>query len=166
IKKGVSMYKQKRRKVMKKTLKALVLLSTLSGGMLHASFEFRTPLSAQWRGYFHWQLSSVADAWWYDTMPSEKDKTTWDFHTWATAYTRTANKAFFNCENSNTRETTSLSSVFLGQPVFRGEQAFTNGTFTNATPADQVLLNEVNPFLGFARIAPTLDYNEQGAFLG
>ena len=60
---------------MNKTLKSVALVSTLCGGLLHASWEFRTPLSAQWRGYFHWQLSSVADAWWYDGMPSQKDNT-------------------------------------------------------------------------------------------
>jgi len=151
---------------MKKTLKNIVLLSTLCGGALHASWEFRTPLSAHWRGYFHWQLSSVADAWWYGTMPTEKENTTWDFHTWGVGYSRTASKAFWNCENSNTRHTTSLSTLFFGKEVFRGEDAFTHGTFATDSVADQALVFNTNPFLGFARIAPDLEYSENGAFMG
>jgi len=152
---------------MKKTLKSVVLVGTLCGNLLHASWEFRTPLSAQWRGYFHWQLSSVADAWWYENMPSLKDNEEWDFHVWGVGYTRTASKAFFNkCENKNTRDTTSLSSLIFGKESFRGEEAFTGGTFANQPIADQAILFNNNPFLGFAHITPKFDYNEQGAFMG
>jgi len=152
---------------MKKTLKSVALAGTLCGSLLNASFEFRTPLSAQWRGYFHWQLSSVADAWWYDNMPSQKERTTWDFHTWGVGYTRTASRAFFSeCGNHNTRHTTSLSSLIFGAETFRGEQAFAGGTFANQSLPNQALLMNTNPFLGFAFISPRFDYNEQGAFMG
>ena len=57
---------------MKKTLKSIVLLSALCGGSLHASFQFRTPLFWQDRGYIHWLLAPADDACWYDLMPSKK----------------------------------------------------------------------------------------------
>lgn len=152
---------------MKKTLKSVALVSTLCGGLLHASWEYRTPLSAQWRGYFHWQLASVEDAWWYDGMPAQKENTKWNFHTWGVGYTRTASQAFFDpCGNHNTRDTTSLSSLIFGKEKFRGEAAFTNGTFATASLKDQALLMNNNPFLGFAFISPRFDYNEQGAYMG
>lgn len=152
---------------MKKTLKSIVFLSTLCGGVLHGSFEFRTPLSAQWRGYFHWQLSPVVDAWWYPMMPSEKKNTAWDFHTWGVAYTRSASRAFISeCGNHNTRHRTSLAPLFFGQEVFRGEDVFAGGTFAGASNQDLLLVNNTNPFLAFARITPVFDYNEKGAFMG
>ncbi len=151
---------------MKKTLKSVVVIGTLVGGMLQASWEFRTPLSARWRGYFHWQLESVADAWWYENMPSQKENTTWDFHTWGVAYTRTAASAFWDSENHITRDTRSLSALVFGKDVFRGEEAFTGGTFATQSLQQQALLVNNNPFLGFARIMPQFDYNENGAFMG
>ena len=150
---------------MKKTLKSVVIISTFCSGMLHASFEFRTPLSAHWRGYFHWQLESVADAWWYDSMPSLKERIVWDFHIWGVGYTRTASKAF-SCDNHVTRHTRSLSTLFFGKDSFRGEEAFTGGTFANQSLQNQALLVNNNPFLGFAFISPRFDYNENGAFMG
>jgi|SRR5581483_4319936 len=151
---------------MKKTLQSIVIFGTLCSAILQASWEFRTPLSAHWRGYFHWQLSSVADAWWYDNLPSQKEHTAWDFHTWGVGYSRTASRAFWNCENHNTRDTRSLATLIFGTDAFRGEQAFTGGTFTTQTPANQALLVNNNPFLGFAFITPRFDYNEYGAFMG
>lgn len=153
---------------MKKTLKSVALIGTLCSGLLHASWEFRTPLSAQWRGYFHWQLDSVENAWWYGEMPAQKENTTWNFHTWGVGYTRSASRAFFDPCNpkSNTRDTTTLSQLWFGRDVFRGEDAFTNGTFINASVEDQGLISSTNPFLGFARIMPNFDYNEQGAYMG
>jgi len=154
-----------RRKVMKKTLKSIVLLGALYGGSLHASFEFRSPLSVQDRGYMHWLLAPVDQAWWYDQMPSEKKHTDWNIHMWGAAYTRTADKAFFDdcdCDhNKITRKTTTLSELFFGQTVFRGENAF-----AEATDTTQTLVNNVNPFLAFARISPRFDYNEWGANMG
>src|SRR5205814_1889309 len=49
---------------------------------------------------------------------------------------------------------------------FRGEDVFTNGTFSNATIENIALVNNANPFLLFARIMPNFDYNEHGAFMG
>jgi len=39
-----------KRKLMKKTLKSIVLLGALCGGALHATFQFRSPLSLEDRG--------------------------------------------------------------------------------------------------------------------
>lgn len=164
-----------RRKVMKKTLKSIVLLGALCGGALHASFEFRSPLSVQDRGYMHWLLAPADQAWWYDTMPSAKEHTDWNIHLWGAAYTRTASRAFFDdcdCDNNKvTRKTTTLAQLFFGQAVFRGENAFAGGTFAGdpndpVVRAQQVLVNNVNPFLAFARISPVFDYNELGANMG
>jgi len=169
-----------RRKVMKKTIKSIVLLGALCGGSLHASFEFRTPLSLEDRGYMHWLLAPADKAWWYDMMPSEKKNTEWNIHMWGAGYVRTANKAFAKhdscntgpgcptvfCRNAVTRDTASLSQLFFGQELFRGEQAFANGTFAGAPSATQELVNGINPFLAFARIAPNLKYDERGANMG
>lgn len=164
-----------RRKVMKKTLKSIVLLSALCGGALHASFEFRSPLSVQDRGYMHWLLAPADHAWWYDQMPSAKEHTDWNIHMWGAAYTRNASRAFFDdcaCDHDKiTRKTTSLSQLWFGQAVFRGENVFAGGTFAGdpndpTVQATQVLVNSVNPFLAFARISPVFDYNETGANIG
>jgi hypothetical protein len=172
-----------RRKVMKKTLKSIVLLGALCGGSLHASFEFRSPLSVQDRGYMHWLLAPADQAWWYDSMPSAKKNTDWNIHMWGAAYTRQANRAFAKrdecqseCPNSRadecsrnkvTRNTTTLSELFFGQTVFRGEEAFAGGTFAGTSNLQtQLLVNNVNPFLAFAQIAPNLTYEETGANMG
>ncbi len=65
----------KRRNVMKKTLQNIVLLGALYGGSLHASFEFRSPLTFDDRGYQHWLLAPADQAWWYGEMPSQKKNT-------------------------------------------------------------------------------------------
>lgn len=153
---------------MKTTLKGIVLLGTLYGVSLHASFEFRSPLRFDARGYQHWFLAPADQAWWYDTMPSKKKNTDWNVHMWGLAYSRTANKAFFDaCDPDKiTRDTTSLSQLFFGKSIFRGEDAFANGTFAGEPTSTQVLVNAVNPYLAFARIAPVFDYNEHGANMG
>ena len=174
-----------RRKVMKKTLKSIVLLGALCGGSLHASFEFRTPLSLEDRGYMHWLLAPADKAWWYDMMPSEKKNTLWNIHVWGAGYTRQANRAFSKHEECQstcpsaraseclrdkvTRNTVSLSQLFFGQQVFRGEEAFTGATFAGTSTAaqqTQLLVNSINPFLAFSQIAPNLTYSEQGANMG
>ena len=153
---------------MKKTLTGIMLLGALYGGSLHASFEFRSPLRFDARGYQHWFLAPADQAWWYGQMPSEKKNTDWNIHMWGLAYSRTANQAFFDaCDPDKiTRDTTSLSQLFFGKSVFRGEDAFTGGTFAGAPTSTQVLVNATNPYLSFARIAPVFDYNEYGANLG
>jgi len=167
----------KRRNVMKKILQSIALLSVLYGVSLHASFEFRSPLSFEVdaRGYQHWVLEPVDQAWWYGDLPSQKKNTDWNIHMWGMGYSRSASKAFFDtcdCDHSKvTRHTTSLAELFFGAPVFRGEQAFTGGTFAgnqgNAqVAAGQVLVNAVNPYLAFARIAPVIEYQENGANIG
>jgi hypothetical protein len=159
-----------RRKVMKKTLKSIMLLGALCGGALHASFDFLSPLSFDDRGYIHWFLAPADQAWWYDTMPSAKKHTDWNIHMWGAAYTRSANRAFFDkcdpCDSDKvTRKTTSLSQLFFGQTVFRGENAFPGGTFLG-NPAAQLQASNVNPFLAFARIMPNFEYSEKGANMG
>lgn len=153
---------------MKKTVKSIVLLGTLYGVSLHASFEFRSPLRFDARGYQHWFLAPADQAWWYGQMPSQKKNTDWNIHMWGMAYSRTANAAFYDaCDPDKvTRDTTSLSQLFFGKSVFRGEDAFTGGTFAGAPTSTQVLVNATNPYLSFARIAPVFDYNEHGANLG
>ena len=156
-----------RRKVMKKTLKSIVLLGALYGGSLHASFEFRSPLSLEDRGYMHWLLAPADQAWWYDGMPTAKKHTEWNIHMWGAGYTRTASKAFYDkCDPDKiTRDTATLSQLFFGKQVFRGEDAFTGGTFESNSPGI-VLVNDVNPYIAFARITPNFDYNENGAHMG
>lgn len=159
---------QNKRKLMKKTLKNIVLLGALCGGSLHATFEFRTPLSLEDRGYMHWLLAPADQAWWYGQMPNEKTHTGWNIHIWGAAYSRTADKAFFDCTDADkvTRDTTTLSQLWFGKTVFRGENAFAGGTFAGAPNATQVLVNGVNPYLSFARIMPKFDYNETGCNMG
>lgn len=163
----------KKRKVMKKTLKSIALLGALYGGSLHASFEFRSPLDFDARGYQHWFLAPADQAWWYGQMPSAKTNTDWNIHMWGVGYSRTADRAFASCgcDDKVTRNTTTLSELFFGKAVFRGENAFTGGTFAgnqgNADViANQILVNATNPYLAFARIAPVFDYNEKGANMG
>lgn len=155
---------------MKKTLKSIVLLSALCGGALHATFQFRSPLSLEDRGYMHWLLAPVDQAWWYDDLPSTKTNTDWNVHFWGAGYMRTGYKAFATCNpcdsNKVTRDTTSLGQLFFGKAVFRGEDIFTNGTFAGPLSPSQELVNSVNPYLAFARITPNFDYNEVGAHIG
>lgn len=157
----------KKGQLMKKTLKGIVLLGALYGGALHATFQFRTPLSVEDRGYMHWLLAPSDQAWWYEQMPSEKTRTDWNVHFWGAGYVRNAGKAFGRCDDTCgdkvTHETVGLSELFFGKEVFRGEDVFANGTFTTQ---ELVQVNAVNPFLAFARIAPNFDYNETGAYIG
>lgn len=159
-----------KRKLMKKTFKSIVLLGALCGGALHATFQFRSPLSLEDRGYMHWLLAPSDQAWWYDQMPSAKTNTDWNVHFWGAAYTRVASKAFGTCDPCHadkvTRNTVPLSQLFFGKAVFRGEDVFTNGTFAGPLSPDQILVNSVNPYLSFARIRPVFDYNETGAHIG
>jgi len=155
---------------MKKTLKSIVLLGALCGGALHATFQFRSPLSLEDRGYMHWLLAPSDQAWWYDLMPSEKTHTDWNIHFWGAGYTRVAGKAFGDpcdpCSDKVTRHTVPLSQLFFGKAVFRGEDVFAGGTFAGPLSPAQELVNSVNPFLAFARISPVFDYNEVGAHMG
>ena len=160
-----------KRKLMKKTLKSIVLLGALSGGALHATFQFRSPLSLYDRGYMHWALAPADQAWWYDQLPSQKEHTDWNVHFWGAGYVRNAGRAFGTCDdschkNKVTHDTTSLAELFFGKSVFRGEEIFVNGTFAGPLSAGQELVNSVNPFLAFARITPAFDYNETGAHIG
>jgi hypothetical protein len=169
-KKVESMDVIKKRKLMKKTLKSIVLLGALCGASLHATFQFRSPLSLEDRGFMHWVLAPADQAWWYDQMPSQKEHTDWNIHFWGAAYVRNACDAFAACgpcdEDKVTRHTTSLGELFFGKAVFRGEEVFAGGTFAGPLSPAQELVNSVNPFLAFARIRPVFDYNETGAHIG
>ena len=154
--------------LMKKTLRSIVVLGALCCGALHATFQFRSPLSLEDRGYMHWLLTPSVDAWWYGMMPSEKKHTDWNIHAWGAGYIRKACEAFYDPCNPNkvTRDTTSLSQLFFGKAVFRGEDIFAGGTFAGEPTTTQVLVNAINPYLAFARISPVFDYNETGAHIG
>ena len=148
---------------MNKSIRITALLSMLAGGLLHATSEFRSPLSIA-RGPMHWPSKPAYQAWWYEYMP-EKDAGTeslWNVHTWSAAFYRCADKAYIDpCDNKTTRKTTSLSSLWFGKEEFRGEEAFAGGIIN-----DPVLLSTTNPYLGFARISPRFDYNERGVYWG
>jgi hypothetical protein len=156
-----------KRKLMKKTVKSIVLLSALCGGALHATFQFRSPLSLEDRGYMHWLLAPSDQTWWYEDMPSQKTNTDWNVHFWGAGYIRNACSAFTMCEpcdeNKVTHHTTSLSQLFFGQDVFRGEDVFPGGTFTIQ---QLIAVNAINPYLAFAQIAPSFKYKERGAHIG
>lgn len=156
---------------MKIRITIAALLSVLSSGVIQTTFEFRSPISVA-RGVMHWPLMPSYNAWWYDMMPNDKKESKWNIHTWNATFGRCADKAYFNVEkNKNTRKTTSLSTLFFGKEMFRGEEIFAGGTFAGREPAgaisdDLALVNRVNPFLCFARITPRFDYNEWGAYVG
>jgi hypothetical protein len=152
--------------------KGIVCCSIMLVVQLHAIFEFRSPLSLEDRGYMHWILGSPDNpgvkAWWYDPLTTDVSERKWNIHLWAGAFSRTADRAFFDSCNPDkiTRDTATLSQLFFDKQVFRGENIFVGGTFAGAPTATQVLVNSINPFLAFARIMPKFDYNEQGADMG
>lgn len=163
---------------MKKYIKGAVLLSILSSNAVYAVFDFSTPNALDWRGTFHWFLPSPEDAWWHGYTPSEK-MSDWEVRSWSAGYARNADKAFSKQDsNKVTTKTASLATLFFGKEVFRGEEAFTNGTFAAPTGdaispeanaqalANLQLLNRNNPFVGFAKITPSLEYFEYGAYWG
>lgn len=161
---------------MRKYIKGAVLLGIMSSSTMYGSFEFRTPTSLDWRGTFHWFLDAPENAFWYGSMPGEK-LCSWEVRTWSAGYVRNADKAFIDpcnpCnKNKVTTKTSTLAALIFGKEVFRGEEAFTGGTFAgNATTGSDVLanlqiLNRNNPFVGFAKITPRFEYYEYGAYWG
>lgn len=153
-------------------LKRAAVLSLLCGGVLHATSQFRSPLSLEW-GVMHYPLRDVDQTWWIDEVdPDCCRDTLWNVYAWAGYYHRSASKSFYNpCSPcSNTRKKTTLSQLFFGQTSFRGEQVFEGGILdcTDLTGGnvglDAAFIN--NPFLRFAQITPDFDYNESGAVFG
>jgi|GEM_PF-584843 len=111
---------------MKRVFSRIVLISALCCGLANATSEFRTPLSI-FRGYHHYPLEQVGNAWWYDQTcyllktneghlycpvdqkDSRKDSP-WIYDTWSTGYYRGANKAFI-CDGDDCTSTPSTGSV-------------------------------------------------------
>ncbi len=148
---------------MNKSIRVIVLLSMAVSGLLHATSEFRSPLSIQ-RGPMHWTLEPSYQAWWFDYMPKEYAGTDslWNVYTWNAAFYRCANRAYIDpCDNKSTRKTTSLSALWFGKDEFRGEEVFAGGIVN-----DPLLLSTSNPYLGFAKITPRFDYDERGVYWG
>jgi len=147
---------------MKRLLRAVMLLSVVGGNCVFAnSSEFRSPRRLT-RGVMHYPLANIENAWWYDEMPKQADECrSWQLETWAAGWRMVADAAFDARESGSTTKTTSLSQLWFGDDVFRGEQIFAGGIIN-----DPQLLMQTNPFLGFARIKPSFDYNEHGVMFG
>ncbi len=147
-------------KIVKKITGMLLLLSCA----VQAINEFRTPLSFRNDGSYHHWLGPIQNAVWHNetNVPCLREDCCFQANIFTGSFYRCASDVFFNVDkNKNTRKTTGLSSLFFGKDSFRGEEAFVDGIIK-----DSEILQRINPFLGFARITPTFDYTERGAFLG
>jgi hypothetical protein len=89
----------KKRSTMKKlTIRIAALCSVVSGSMVHATAEFRSPIILE-RGEMHFRLPEpLEDTWWYDAVTADVPGCrsgmcggVWDF--WAGAYSRWAVRA-------------------------------------------------------------------------
>lgn len=162
---------KKRSTMNKLIIRIAALCSVVSGSIIHATAEFRSPLILR-RGEMHFRLPEPLEekTWWYDAVTADvegcKERCSIvDF--WAGAYSRWADRSFFkdeiDCEgelsNGTTRKTTSLSQLWFGQESFKGVDAFPGDT-----PSTELLAT--NPVLNFARISPDFTYSEQGIFWG
>lgn len=148
---------------MKKLLRAVMLLSVVGNSCIYAnSSEFRSRQDRLRRGVLHSPLSIVEEAWWSDLMPEQvEEDRSWQLETWAAGWRMVASAAFDARHKGSTAHTTSLSQLWFGKDSFRGEEIFVGGQVN-----DPILLTETNPFLGFARISPSFDYNEHGVMAG
>ena len=166
----------------KLTIRIAVLCSIVSGGMVHATAEFRSPIILE-RGEMHFRLPEpLEETWWYDAVTADVESCrgwcgVWDF--WAGAYSRWADRSFFKakdidcdggcnfnnphfrCDNDHgtTKHTVGLSQLWFGQESFRGVDAFPGDV------ASTELLTTA-PVLNFARIFPDFTYSEQGVYWG
>jgi hypothetical protein len=175
---------KKRSTMNKLTIRIVALCSVVSGGMTHATAEFRTPIILE-RGEMHFRLPEpLEETWWFDPVTENVPGcnrwcgAVWDF--WAGAYSRWADRAFFkakerdcdclfsdvddrlnNCDDDHgtTRKTVGLSQLFFGRESFRGVDAFAEGEAST-----ELLVS--NPVLNFARIFPDFTYSEQGVYWG
>ncbi len=155
----------------------ILLGASVIGGSIFGNTggDFRSPLSLR-RSYIHWQLDPVDTTWWYEAMGLEPRDRAWFVESWSSIFYRSAQQSFLknnngvinpNNRNKVTTETTTIAPIIFDQIVFRGEDAFPGGILIlqNLPVAQQFQLNQ-NPYLGFARIAPSWEYEEWGAFWG
>jgi len=154
----------------KLTIRIAALCSVVSGSLVYATTEFRSPLILE-RGEMHFRLPEpLEETWWYDPVTADVETCrercgVWDF--WAGAYSRWADRSFFkeqeNCDCStdhgSTRKTRGLSRLFFGEDAFKGVDAFP-GDVASAE------LLATAPVLNFARIFPNFTYSEQGVYWG
>jgi len=170
----------------KLTMRIAVLCSVVSGGIVHATAEFRSPIILE-RGEMHFRLAPLQETWWYDAVTADVPGCRGELcggvvDFWAGAYSRWADRAFFkdndeincdsdchngirrfndNCDRNQgtTRKTTGLSQLFFGRESFRGIDAFPGDQATQELLVD-------SPVLSFARIFPNFTYSEQGVYWG
>ena len=153
----------------KLTIRIAALCSIVSGSMVHATAEFRSPIILE-RGEMHFRLAPLKETWWYDAVTADVEScrercNVVDF--WAGAYSRWADRSFFkdevdcdgNRNHGTTKKTTGLSHLWFGKEAFKGVDAFAGDS---ATP--QLLATA--PVLNFARIFPNFTYSEQGVYWG
>ena len=155
----------------KLTIRVAALCSVVSGGMVHATAEFRSPIILE-RGEMHFRLPEpmAEKTWWYDAVTADVEGCrerccVWDF--WTGAYSRWADRSFFkdklDCDgdqkNGTTKDTVGLSQLWFGQESFRGVDAFPGDVASNE-------LLKTAPVLNFARIFPDFTYSEQGVYWG
>ncbi len=157
----------------KSFIRIAALCSVVSSSVMHATAQFRSPLSYENRGVMHYELKPLRETWWFDAVASENCKERcWNYTLWTLAYARGANKAFFNdsldCDgnfkNSTTRKTASLSQLWFGIDTqaesFKGEQTLAGGTISN----DAILAE--NAALAWSFITPEFKYDEKGIAWG
>jgi hypothetical protein len=157
---------------MNKRMLGAMMLAVLSSGAAYASSQFRSPVSLEYelRGFLHYPLEQVHNAWWYDQAgcpEADKSESPWIIAPWTGAYTRNACDAFWNecdpCHNKVTRKTASIATLIFGQEAFTAENIFSGGTLPCNVTSPEAFNN---PFLRFARITPAFSYNESGVVWG
>jgi hypothetical protein len=157
----------------KSFIRVAALCSVVSSSVVHATAQFRSPLSYENRGVMHYELKPVRDTWWFDSVASEDCKEhCWTFDLWSVIYGRSANKAFFSdsvdCDgkfkNKTTRDTTTLSQLWFGIDTpaasFTGLQTLAGGQVSNLG-----VLSD-NSALGWSQITPNFKYTESGLAWG
>ncbi len=168
---------------MKKTVIRIAAFFGLAiAGIAYATSEFRSPLSVvEGHGAIHYPLKPVRNTHWFQTMqPKDHKERSWCVDLWAATYARSANKAFYDDEldcdgkpkNKSTTKKVSLSTLWFGidteKEAFRGGEAFGAPISDPSvlTINNPITLTDNNVYLGFARIFPRFDYNEQGLSIG
>jgi len=152
------------------------LCSVASSGVVHATAQFRSPLSYENRGQIHYELKPIKETWWYDSVASENCKAPcWAVDLWTIMYSRSASRAFFsdsvdcdgNFKNKTTRDTTSLSQLWFGIDTpaasFKGIQTLAGGCLTQQ---NNIGVLSDNSALGWSLITPKFKYSESGLAWG
>lgn len=149
--------------------KKVVLMGVLVTSTLSATIDgVRSPINSLW-GHMHWSLKDVSQTWWYEAMGVEKEESHWNFHKWASLFTRSASRAFqsksdcdSDCDSGkNTTKTKKLGVIVFGEESFKAEQSFPGGILNDAN-----LLSNTDPFVAAAYITPDFTYREKGVNWG